>query len=354
MPFAAADEALHPPNGHAFWNESYYFNFFDDAGWAGATRIGFSPGRGYADGFLCLYFPDGSAGFVRSWRPWAAVEAVDTGSRIAAPPFHFEMLAPFGRWRVSYEGPIFHFEDPREMADLARTHLAAVPTRNAALELEFDALHAPYDFHASGTRRLLRPRALASKLRPGHLLRHARDGARAIRSLPAMAGASHYEQACRFRGEIRVGGERHALRGTGQRDHSWGVRDMRVPKSWRWFSCQFGETLAFNATRVEVLGLEVLGGYVFNGKESRGLRDLHLEVQEWSDDGRYAERARLVIDVDEGETLTFDIEALTNLPVVVETHGHLTRVDEARARFTCLELGESHIGISEFMGQLGP
>lgn len=66
--FGPSEEKTHQAGPHKHWNESFYLNFFDLAGnWGGASRIGFSPNQGFADGFVCLYFPNGATGFIRTW-----------------------------------------------------------------------------------------------------------------------------------------------------------------------------------------------------------------------------------------------------------------------------------------------
>ncbi|MCB0221452.1 MAG: hypothetical protein KDH09_17275 [Chrysiogenetes bacterium] len=350
MSFPISDEQPHQPGSHEFWNESFYFNFFDnDAGWAGATRIGFSPNRGNADGFICLYFPDGGGGFVRSWRPLSG-----RSEDVEVAPFRYEMIEPFKTWRVSYEGPVFYFEDTAMMSDFFRTHLSALPTRQMKLDLTFTSRHEAYDFHASGKRKLLPGAKILGKLRPDYLIPHWNGGVHAARSIRAMSGASHYEQACHFEGTIAIDDKEEKISGTGQRDHSWGVRDMRVPTNWRWFSCQFGDELAFNATRVEVLGLEAVGGYAYYQGRAQGLKSWDLEVLRPSADGRWAQEAKLQLQLESGERFTFAIEALTNLPVAIATEGVCTVVNEARARFRWEETGRESYGISEFMEQLYP
>ena len=55
---AKADEGRHPPEGQPFWNESWYFDFFDEAGtFGGYVRLGLYPGLGAAWYWACVVGP---------------------------------------------------------------------------------------------------------------------------------------------------------------------------------------------------------------------------------------------------------------------------------------------------------
>ena len=63
----STDEHWHASTKQAHWNESFYFNVLDtDAGWGCAVRVGASPNAGNRDGFICLYLPDHTTGFIRT------------------------------------------------------------------------------------------------------------------------------------------------------------------------------------------------------------------------------------------------------------------------------------------------
>ncbi len=138
-----------------------------------------------------------------------------------------------------------------------------LPRRDVEIELVFESVHEPFDFHPTSRKGLLAPSRWGSELARRSPVLAAGVALHALSSLPAMMGATHYEQAVEVSGRIRIDGRERTFRGMGQRDHSYGVRDMRVPTRWRWVSCQMGRELCFNVTRVEVLGLEVTGGYAF-------------------------------------------------------------------------------------------
>ena len=60
-----ADDLMHQNTGESNYNESAYYNFYDPAQRLGGfVRIGNRPNEGYAEMTLCLYLPDGTAGFM--------------------------------------------------------------------------------------------------------------------------------------------------------------------------------------------------------------------------------------------------------------------------------------------------
>ena len=145
-------------------------------------------------------------------------------------------------------------------------------------------------------------------------------------------------------------GAAHAIEGTGQRDHSYGVRDMRAPTSWRWISFQLGETFAVNATKVRVLALEAASGYAFDEGVAEPLRGFRTSADA-DEDGRWP--ASFTLELDRAkDTLAIDVRVLRQLPIFVDTDGHGSVVNEALAEFSFR--GRRALGIVEAMSQRGP
>jgi hypothetical protein len=53
--------------------------------------------------------------------------------------------------------------------------------------------------------------------------------------LPSWFAHNRLEQTGRVRGRLEIGGHQVEWDRVGHRDHSWGVRDWRVPQHWKWF-----------------------------------------------------------------------------------------------------------------------
>ena len=340
----AADEHWHAATKQAHWNESFYFNAFDtDAGWACAVRVGASPNAGTRDGFVCLYLPDDSTAFIRT-----SESLGDDGSEIASGGIELHCAGPFRRWQVGYDGPIHHYPRATPGGHIHRTLDTNAPMKHLVLALEVEGLSPAVDFDD----RAVRMRPIAEMLgvgKPRNPLRTLRRTVRALRALPAMINAHHYEQSMIVRGEVRIDGEPHPIAGYGQRDHSWGVRDMGVPASWRWVSCQFGEDLCFNATQVDVLGMRVQSGFVHGGGETESLDSWGYEATH-DTSPLWPDSMGLWLKTKSGRRIELEAEVTTPLPVIADPESRDVLVTAARAEYRWE--GRTASGMVEFMERL--
>lgn len=344
MPTTA--EKRHKAGRHQYWNESYYFNFISDKGrWGGAMRLGFSPNQKLKDGFIIFYFPDGRSGFIR------CSETLPDDEELSVGAFELNCIEPFQRWAINYRGPIYYFDDSADAGIFLKTMLVDLPRREVDLSLEFDCFHQPFDFHKSTKLHLLSLPQLFKKLKPSYFSAHISTLMLKLKMLPAMGGAHHYEQAGHVSGAVVIDGEKHLFEGTGQRDHSWGVRDMRVINRWQWFSCQFGDELAFNATRVELLGFQVVGGHAYYKGQCHALKDWKF-TGEMDESGKWARRFEIKLILENGEILQVKGNAKESFPVPLTTKGLTAVVNETLADFQWNQ--EHSVGIAEFMGQEYP
>lgn len=344
MMWEAADEHWHQPSDHAHWNESFYFNVFDaDTGWACAARVGATPNAGEQDGFICLYLPDDTTGFIRT------SEALDDDhSRIAAGGLELLCLEPFRAWQIRYDGPIHRFEEPAKLDALRRTLDPDAPSKHLTLDLEARSLHAPFDYR----KRSLRMRPLRDMLGgagPRSPWQRARRTLRTLRTLPAMTRAHHYEQPVTIRGSLGIDGEATSIVGLGQRDHSWGVRDMRAPARWRWLSCSFGEDFGFNATQVDVLGMRVLAGFVLHDGAAERLRSWQYDAQHGTS-AYWPDVLSVTLVTESGRRFALEAEVVTPLPVIAQTQGEEAVVTASRATFRSGD--RTAVGMVELMEQL--
>jgi hypothetical protein len=124
---------------------------------------------------------------------------------------------------------------------------------------------------------------------------------------------------------------------------------MRVPANWRWLSCQFGETLCFNATQVDVLALRVSGGYVFY----QGELDV---VRRWSCWPRYQggslwpRSVQIHLETRGGQRFQLQAKTLAHIPVLATAGRYVTLVTASRGCYNWQ--GQTAHGIVEFMEQL--
>src|ERR1700687_2968906 len=109
------DHLMHPNTGESNFNESAYYNFYDRSQRLGGfIRLGNRANEGYAEMTACLYLSDGTIGFMLQRPEIATTSAHDAGGA------KFEVVKPFERHRVSYNGKVCILKDPLEMADPAR------------------------------------------------------------------------------------------------------------------------------------------------------------------------------------------------------------------------------------------
>ena len=337
------DEHWHASTKQAHWNESFYFNAFDTAaGWGCAVRVGASPNACTRDGFVCLFLPDHTTGFIRTSQQLTGDE-----SRIVAGGIEPVCAEPFERWRITYDGPIHHYSRAASSSDILCT-LTSAPEKHLVLELELEALSTVVDYEDRSVR--MRPVSELVRFgKRGNTLRTIQRTLRALGALPAMMGAQHYEQSMSMRGTLTVDGERHTIAGYGQRDHSWGVRDMGVPASWRWVSCQFGDDLCFNATQVDLLGMRVQSGFVYAAGETEaidrwGYDATHDTSPYWPDS------MEVRLETKSGREITLAAKVTTPLPVIAEPDRADVLVTAARAEYRWK--GRTADGVVEFMERL--
>lgn len=218
------DEYTHAPEAAGNYNESMYFNAFDTARGIGAwMRLGNRPNEGHAEMSCCVYLPDGRAGFMYGRPTIAHNEAMDAGG------LRFEVLEPFKRLRVSYEGELLIMDDPHAMADPGRA-FKRYPKRPATIALDYEGI---------------------SPMHGGEIV--ALDGSRLEVDPEHSVYRGHTEQNMAVRGHITVDGERYPIDGFGYRDKSWGPRHWHSFYWYKWlpvtFDRDFGVLLSVKGQR---------------------------------------------------------------------------------------------------------
>jgi hypothetical protein len=202
--YAPQDEYMHQPSDHPAFNESTYFQVFDEAaGTAAMLRIGNRVNAGHAEVTVVVFLPDGRTAF-----SFARVPIADNG-QFDAGGLRVEVREPLHRVAVHFRGPVKLLENGTDLADPGRA-LAAAPEADLDLVFEYTNIadiYAGTDDRGDGAARDL----LRSELADGH-----------------------YRAACRVEGVISIGGRRHEIGAFGFRDHSWGPRVWNQPQYWRW------------------------------------------------------------------------------------------------------------------------
>jgi hypothetical protein len=212
------DERRHEPGADDLWNESYYFDFVsDDATLGGYVRMGLYPNLGCVWYWACL------VGVGR-----ALVSVVDHEVPHPTAPQSLEIRTT-GLWADH------HIETSLQHATIG-------------LEAFGVSLDDPVDAYGD---------ARGDRVPIGFDLEWETDGG----TYRYPAGADRYEIPCIVHGEVLVGSERIELVGTGQRDHSWGVRDWWA-LSWCWVAGRLDDGTRFHGTTLLGPDLEWSTGYL--------------------------------------------------------------------------------------------
>jgi hypothetical protein len=216
---APEDEGRHPPGSEELWNESWYFDAVAEDGSLGAyVRIGLYPNLGTAWYTAYVTGPGRPAvAAVDLQAPLPADAALHTATDALEAEHRCEH--PLERFVVTLEGSGEAHDD--HSAPLRAERGRPVPV---ALDLAWDTDGAPYAYRMT----------------------------------------TRYEIPCSVAGTIRVGDEEFALRGPGQRDHSWGVRDW-WSMDWMWSAGRLGDGTRVHAVQIRLPGGVGLGtGYIQN------------------------------------------------------------------------------------------
>jgi hypothetical protein len=307
------DEYMHTNTGESNFNESMYFNFYDrTARRGGFVRIGNRANEGYAEVTLALYQPDGTALF-NYMRP-----SIADNSAFNAGGVTFEVLEPFKRLRVRYDGTAVYLARPLDLEDPRRA-FTANPHKPVELELDYFGLSPMYGGEAEGE------------------------------NLPMVFAKGHYEQHVKAVGHVSIDGERQPVQGLGLRDHSWGPRSWQSPKFYRWLTCEFDESFGFMGSQIVLQnGTELLSGFVFKDGENHFVNTLELHT-EWVGEEHYHQEISTTLHTGAGD---FPIQGrvLTMLPLRNRRDGKVTRISEGMTEWRC----GAHVGygLSEYLDQI--
>ncbi len=206
---APADEGRHEADEAPLWNESWYFDFATSSdGLGGYTRIGLYPNRGEAWMTLALVRAGGPT--VRIVDLEAPLPAGDELRAEHAGGFEARHICeePLRRFTVTVNGTGESFADP---AAILRGEQGS-PTP-ISLELTWETDGAPYQYR----------------------------------------GMTRYEIPCTVSGTVTIDGQTTTIAGTGQRDHSWGVRDW-WQLDWVWCAAHLDDGTRLQCTEARLPG----------------------------------------------------------------------------------------------------
>ncbi|MEE4361960.1 MAG: hypothetical protein V2I63_10600 [Pseudomonadales bacterium] len=318
------DEYTHPIEDAVNFNESMYFNIFDpDRHVGGWFRLANRPNEGRGEMSCCVYLPDGRIGFMFARPECHANDAFDNAG------MRFEVLEPFRRVSVRYEGKLCLLENPQDMADPSRA-FRTNPIVPARVEIAYEGV---------------------SPMFGGEPVKA--DGSRIEEKAEEAFARGHYEQHLSGAGTIRVGDEQFPIDGFGLRDHSWGPRYWQNIYWYRWLPMNFGRDFAMMLSVVTgPTGAQRCGGMVLRDGEYVLIRDVRITAEYDANDCQTRLHAWAKTDEREYE-VTGEVMSLIPLrnrrtgPDGVE---RMTRITEGMTRYHCD--GLTGYGLSEFLDQI--
>ena len=296
-------DTMHRPGADKEWNESYYFNLYDQGhDLCMFMRIGLKPNMDERSMFCFIMMPDGSVIGKKE------MEVLGDGS-LNVRSLRFHMLEPEKRWKLEFNGAMARMEAK-----------GPVPVK-INFSLEFESLNKMYDYRDSVDK----------------------EGEAMSRNV----ASEHLEQFGMAKGTLTVGDEHFDIQGLGERDHSWGVRDWNAPKMWIWLTAQFSRTLALNVTKLFVEGGEVSAGFFhMNG---RNIPLVKADIRTVIDpDGTPRSLAMNLVDKDGGKhKVTAEVMREVMMPFPGRDGKSMSVMHETLAEYSFN--GQKGYGIAEYL-----
>jgi hypothetical protein len=316
-----ADEYMHETGPEPNFNESMYFNFYDPGkGTGGFFRLGNRPNETIGEMTACLWLPDGSVAFMFD-RP-----QVTTNAEFRAAGMRFEVVEPFEKLEVTYDGPVLLLADPLVLSD-PRSTFTTAPRGTCTVGLTYDGISAMFGGEPDT---------------PGE-----RPGEEFARG--------HYEQLVRASGSVAVEGQSVDVTGYGLRDHSWGPRYWQAPWYYRWLTANFGEDFGFMGSRIARRdGDGVRSGFVWDGDRMHICDSVRVST-EWDLERGYQRVVNAEL-VSGDTTLRATGRVLSHVPLRNRRRDPsgkelLTRICEGLTEWS-LDDGRVGYGLSEYLDQV--
>ncbi len=331
------DDFMHPDEGKENYNESMYFNLIDpDQKIGGWFRLGNRVNEGRAEMSCCVYLPGGKIAFMHE-KP-----KITDNKSFNAGGMRFQVVEPFKRLSVHYQGKLCVMERPHEMAEPSHA-FKHNPVVDAEIGLDLAGL---------------------SPMHGG--IRVMADGS----PMPDMVAFAkgHTEQHMSGTGTVRVGEKTWTLRGYGLRDHSWGPRHWSNIHWYRWLPMNFGAGFGAMVSIVKLAaGPKVATGMVFDNNEYKRIE--RASVTPTWDSNFYQTSLKVWVKTEEDKEYEIEGNVLSLIPLrhrrsAPDGTNYLTRITEGLTEYRCREVTAGQaggqkspeerrgFGISEFLDQI--
>lgn len=318
------DEYCHKPDEATNYNESMYFNVFDPVrkigGW---FRLGNRVNEGYAEMSVCLYLPDGRVAFMYG-RPH-----IDNNDEMNAGGMRIDVIEPFKRLRVRYDGKACLLAKPLEMANPKKA-FKNNPTVDCKVDLDYSGIAPMYG---------------------GLYVKE--DGSEIVVDPEKSFAKAHYEQHMAAKGSFEIDGQRWEIEGYGLRDKSWGPRYWQSISWYRWLPMNFGADFGMMISLIGTADGELrASGMVLRRGEYVMIDDVRIESK-W-DENWYQTEFRAWAKTKERE---YEVQGkvISMIPLRNRRMGSdgvelVTRITEGMTEYTCD--GLTGYGLSEYLDQV--
>lgn len=311
------DDYTHPLGPEPNFNDSMYFNFFDnEKNFGGFMRIGNRANERYAEVTLTLYLPTGEVMFNYK-RP-----EIDNNDAFDAGGMKFETIEPLTNLRTTYEGTAVFLTAPNQMTDPSHA-FRNNPHKPVSIDLVHEAVGPVYG--SSGANRVIKdPEKEFAK--------------------------AHYEQHMHITGHVTIDGDRTEIDGFGLRDHSWGPRFWQNIHSYRWLTCAFGPDLGIMVSEIRRSEDErTQGGVVVRGETIQPITSVQIDTEHESGSPQH-KAMKATLRLGSGETIVLEGAVKSYIPLRNRRQGHVTHIGEGMTEY---RLGDRvALGISEYLDQV--
>ena len=307
------DDYTHPLGPEENFNESVYFNFFDqEKQMGGFIRMGNRANEGHAEMTVIVYQPDGSALFNYKRPQISHNNGWDAGG------LKVDVLVPGEKIRTTYDGAVVYLQDPREMREPS-VAFKENPHKKVKLDLVHEGVGPIYGHVAE-------PGGAGSQ----------NDFARA-----------HYEQHMKVSGTLQIeDGPVVEIRGHGLRDHSWGPRYWQSTPSYRWITGNYGDDIGMV---LSIVGDRV--GGVFHKGPDQLVRITEAELDtRYEGNTNYHEGFTAKVKLENGESHTIEGRVTGFIPLRNRRSGMFTHIGEGMTEYT-LDGTRKGYGLSEYLDQ---
>lgn len=234
-------DKLHSPGNHKQWNESFYFNWYDQRqNICSFTRIGITPNVKQKNVFLFFMLPNGKKLGIRKNTPIGELPA-ENNLILEVNNLCFTRKTSEKEWNLDYDGEMINPYQPDD---------PPVPVK---FNLQFIGLHSMFNYRECPISELQE--------------KHSKNVA-----------SEHLEQYGKIKGTLLIEDKSYEINALGERDHSWGVRDWTAPKRWVWLTCQFNKEFAFNITKLTVAEGDIDAGFIHKNGKTQPIKKVSIDT----------------------------------------------------------------------------